>query len=101
METLKYTPALAVDVLRFQQERIVKNLYIELLMVLEDLGHEHDDALSKLEKALPSEYHQYVGLADYLTPEKGQRLRKRVLDRGNNALRELDSQLKNYDITSK
>ncbi len=95
------TPSYTADpkeVLRFQQERIIKLLFTSFLVVLEDVGLEHDEALTKLVAALPPEYRQYVDLADYLTPEKGQRLRKKVLDAGNNALRQLDEVVQSLDI---
>ena len=82
-------PAPADAVLRFQQQRIITTLFTEYLLMLETLGNEHDIALDKLAKALPSDYAKFVDLADYLTPEKGQQLRKRVLDRGNDAWRNL------------
>lgn len=101
MDRIDHTPAPAEAVLRFQQERIVKNLFIEYLLILEELGHEHDNAMAKLEKALPKENQPFVDLADYLTPEKGERLRKRVLDRGNDALRNLREVVNGFDISLK
>ncbi len=101
MDRIDHTPAPAEAVLRFQQERIVKNLFKEFLSVLEELAHEHDEALDKMEKALPSEHKHFVGLADCLTPEKGDRLRKRVLDRGNDALRSLHEIVNGFEISIK
>lgn len=96
-----YTPAPADAVLRFQQERIVKVLFTEFLMALEDLARDHDIALDKLARALPADFAKFVDLADYLTPEKSDILRKRVLDRGNHALRELHSQVDHFNIEFK
>lgn len=96
-----YSPAPADAVLRFQQERIIKVLFTEFLVALEDLAREHDLALDKLAKALPPDLAKYVDLADYLTPEKSEMLRKRVLDRGNHALRELHSQVDHFNISFK
>ncbi len=101
MDKVAYTPAPAEAVLRFQQQRVVTLLFRAFLETIEDLGVAHDEALDKLVKALPVEYHCYVDLADYLTPEKGQQLRKRVLDRGNDSLRALDDLTKNFDIQFK
>lgn len=87
------------EVLRFQQHRIVTVLFRRFLEALEDLGLEHDEALSKLSAALPPEYQPYVDLADYLSPDKSKHLRKKVLDAGNDSLRSLDEVLESFDIT--
>ena len=86
------------EVLRFQIERNVKAIFWSYLAVLEDLGIEHDIAMKKLVEALPQEYKNYVNLADYLTEEKGGQLRKRVLDVGNNHLREINTLLESFKI---
>lgn len=101
MDQAQYTPAPADAVLRFQQERIIKVLFTEFLMVLEDLARDHDIALDKLSKALPPDLGKYIDLADYFTPEKGDVLRKRVLDRGNHALRELHAQVDHFNVEFK
>lgn len=89
------------DVLHFQLDRNVRLLFREQLMLLEDLGKEHDLALDKLNDNLPEEYRKYVDLADYLTPERGQQLRKRVLDRGNDVLRNFEELLKQFEVNFK
>lgn len=101
MDQASYTPASADEVLRFQQERIIKNLFRGFLEVLEDVEEDHNNSLDRLVEALPEEQKKLVDLADHLTPEKGQQLRKRVLDRGNGALRDLDTLLKGYLISFK
>lgn len=89
------------EVLRFQLDRNVRLLFRGYLMALEDLAREHDEALGKLDKALPDQYRPYVELADYLTPEKGQQMRKRVLDFGNDTLRSIEELLKQFEVTFK
>jgi hypothetical protein len=96
-----YTPASADAVLRFQQQRILTTLFKGFLETLEDVEEDHNAALDKLVAALPPDLKQYVDLADHLTPEKGQQLRKRVLDRGNDSLRSLDELLKAFNISFK
>lgn len=101
MDQAQYTPAPADAVLRFQQERIVKSLFVSFLQVLEDVEQDHNTALAKLVDALPADYAKYVDLADHLTPEKGQQLRKRVLDRGNDSLRSISDLTKSFIISFK
>lgn len=100
MEKGSYT-ADPKQVLRFQQQRIITSLFRSFLEVLEDVEADHNVALDKLIAALPADYQKFVDLADCLPPEKGQQLRKRVLDRGNDSLRALDDIVGNFDIIFK
>ena len=64
------------DFLEFQINRKVKNLYKNFLFILEDLKDQ-----------------------DYnIDEETYQKLRKRVLDHGNDATREIEDYLDNFDI---
>lgn len=89
------------DVLRFQARRIVTNLFKSFLVAMEDLAQDHDEALGKLATELPPELRGYVKLADYLTEERAERLRSKILDAGNDAVRQLEEQLANYDVVLK
>lgn len=88
-------------VLNFQHERIVKGLFKSFLMVVEDLEREHNVALGKLHDSLPPEYQPFVNLADYLDEDKVRMIRKRILDNGNNACRELTAIVEQFNITLK
>jgi hypothetical protein len=90
-----------VDILKFQIHRNIINFYKEMLVMLEDLAEEHDTALSKLYDNLPSEYKKYVELADYFTESKFDNLRKKILSGGNNTIRNIEDQLKNFEIKIK
>lgn len=92
---------LSVDpeqLLRFQQERIIKNYQRQILELLESLEHDHDTALQKLNDFLPAEYVKYVQLADYLDEKKAGMIRKYVLDHGGNACRSLQEILSQFDV---
>lgn len=89
------------DVLLFQIARITTNLFKNHLSTLESLELEHDEAMAKLEAALPDEYKGHVDLADYLTEAKGDRLRKLTLDNGNDAIREITRLFAFYNIEMK
>jgi hypothetical protein len=58
--------------------RDVKKLYLSFLYILEDLKSQ-----------------------DKITEEEFQRLRKRVLDHGNNCYRNIEEQLNNFDFIMK
>ncbi len=80
-------------------ERHIVNLFKECLMIMEQLEEEHDEALEKLYSALPETYRQYVTLADHFTEEKADRIRRAILQRGNDAKRAVASELDQYDLT--
>lgn len=101
MDKVVYNRAPAEDVLRFQQQRIITALFRGQLELFEELAQEHDIALDKLVRALPTEQQKLVELADYLTPERAEILRKRILDRGNDAWRELNRVIDNFNIQDK
>lgn len=86
------------DVLRFQVHRLITHLFKSLLCVIEDLGEDHDKALRKLHEALPDQYRSLVTLADHFDEAKGKQLRSRILDAGNDCLRDVDAQIQFYDI---
>ncbi len=85
--------------LQFVCSRLVTNLFKETLMLLERLADEHDEALGKLAVALPAEYRTHLELADWYTEDKGQRLRKEVLDRGNACRKAVLEEIDKYRIS--
>lgn len=104
MDKAPSSPLYSVDpneVLRFQLHRTITNLFKGYLIMLEDLGDSHDEAISKLKAALPEQYRGFVDLADYLTEERGTLLRKKVLDAGNDTLREIEKLLAQFNVEMK
>ena len=87
------------EVLRFQCDRNTKGIFWGNLAILEDLAVEHDIAMNKLRETLPEEYVRFVDLADYFTEAKRVQLRKRVLDIGNNHLRQINDVIDGFDVT--
>ena len=59
---------------RLTIERHIVNLFKECLMIVEQLGEEHDEAMGKLFDALPENYREYVRLADHFSEEKADRI---------------------------
>lgn len=95
---------LSIDVsqsLQYSCRRQVVNLFKEFLSIIENLSDEHDEALAKLATAIPSEYHPYINLADYLTEDKSERLRREILQRGNDCARAIENEINQYDIEFK
>lgn len=84
--------------------RITTRLFKNFLVILEDLQEEHRSAHLKLLEQLPEEYKSLVYMADILNERKIEWLRKRVLDLGNEAIRdgenyvEIHFKFKNKDV---
>lgn len=86
------------EALSYVLSRQITKLFKEFLFLLEKSGEEHTESLNKMFDALPEEYRKYVNLADWLTEDKAARLRKEVLQRGNDAIRSVIEELDKYDI---
>jgi hypothetical protein len=78
------------DLLSFQTHRNIINLYKRYLNIIEDLQEEHLNMLNKLNSKIDQETLKNV---DYFDENKYNYLRKRVLDLGNETIREIDKTL--------
>ena len=85
--------------LKHYAERQIVIFMKECLAIVEQLEEEHDEALEKLYVALPAEYQAYVKLADHLTEEKADRIRRAILQRGNDCKRAVLDELDQHDVT--
>lgn len=81
----------ASNLLSFAIRRSCVALIKQSLQMLENLQSEHNEMLEKLYRGAKVED------ANYFTQEKFKQCRKRILD-GNDILRDLEEQLKNYEI---
>lgn len=75
----------------------VTHLFKDFIAILEDLKEDHSDNFDKLYKSLPEEG-QLIEMADYFDDSKFERLRKRVLDIGNDCIRSMDSDIDKLEI---
>lgn len=76
----------------FQINRNIINLYKRYLNILEDIQEEHSSMLNKLNRDLDIDKLKNV---DYFDDNKYNYFRKKVLDLGNEALRDIE---KNFDF---
>lgn len=88
------------ELLEFQVLRTITNLYKSFLHTVEELSQDHKDQFSKLKKAIP-EHEDLLNQAEYLDEGQLNHLRKKILDNGNDARRELFSCMENFDINFK
>ena len=68
---------------------------------MEDLHQDHMINFSKLREALPSEHSPLINQADYFDQHKMQYLRKKILDMGNESIRDTNNDLENFTISFK
>ncbi len=78
------------DLLSFQVHRNIINLYKRYLNMIEDLQEEHVNMLNKLNSKVDQETLKNV---DYFDENKYNYLRKKVLDLGNETIREINKVL--------
>ena len=78
------------EILTFQVHRNVVNLYKRYLNLIEDLQEEHISMLNKLNKKIDLETLKNV---DYFDENRYNYVRKKVLDLGNETIREINKSL--------
>tara|TARA_B100000287_G_scaffold344406_1_gene331594 strand:+ start:40 stop:327 length:288 start_codon:yes stop_codon:yes gene_type:complete len=85
--------------LALRSEREISALFKTMLLLVEDMKKDHDFHYQKLYENLPKEYHPIIDTANHFTPEKVNWIRKRILDFGNESIRNLGSELDNYTVS--
>lgn len=80
------------EFLVFQVQRNIASLYKRYLNLIEDIQEEHINMLNKLNKKIDLETLKNV---DYFDDNKYNYIRKKVLDLGNESIREIE---KNFDM---
>lgn len=97
---LKDANVIAEKLLAFQSKKDIINLYKQLLVAVEDLKEDHLSMLFKLSEAFPNDLKTIQNL-DYFDDEKANYIRKKILDYGNEAIRQFESNFKNYTVEFK
>ena len=77
----------------------ISSLFKLMLIMIEDMKKDHDFHYQKLYENIPDQYHGVINTADHFTPEKVNWIRKRILDVGNESIRNLAAELDNYTVT--
>ncbi len=88
------------ELLEFQVNRNIINLYKSFLVMMEDMHHQHEGSFRKLKSALPDNI-DLIDQADYWDEERMDYIRKKILDQGNDSLREIIGQLEKFNLTAK
>lgn len=87
----------ARDLLEFQVNRNIVNLYKSFLVLVEDLHHENQTAFAKLKRVFPEDA-EVIDQANCIDEGKMEYLRKKILDAGNNCSRQTLGEMENYSI---
>ena len=81
-----------------QLKRVVVKLFKNQLIQLEDLQEEHRSNLKRVEDLVSEDF---IKMIDFLDEERCGYYRKRILDSGNEAAREMERLLENFEIQIK
>lgn len=76
-----------------------KTLFKEMLKIIEDMKADHDFHYEKLYKNIPKEYHLIIDTANHFDEKKFAWIRKKILDCGNESLRDFASEMENYTVS--
>ena len=86
------------DIISFQIHRNITNLYKKYFEISEDLLEEHRLFIARLKNLDDT---SKVDSIDYFTEEKYNNIRKKILDAGNDSIREIEKALEFVNITIK
>jgi hypothetical protein len=84
------------DLLDSQVKRIVTALFKDFLTILFELQQENLSNIAKLSRQFPAEFVDKINMLDFA---KYSRLRKHILDKSNDSLREISTLLDNFNIS--
>ena len=86
------------ELLIFQINRGIVNLYKKYFLIIQDIKQEHETLLEKVAKETSPDFSQKI---DYFTEDKYNYIRKKILDAGNDSIRELEKTLEVIDVRFK
>ena len=86
------------EYLLFQYRRIIINLYKRHIEIVEDVKMDHRIFLNKIKNRIPEEE---LNDLDYFNDQKYNLIRKKILDSGNEVIRDFEKAIENLDISLK
>ena len=94
----KYHSNQLKELLIFQINRGIVNLYKKYFLIIQDLKQEHEILLEKVAQETSPDFPQKI---DYFTEDKYNYIRKKILDAGNDSIRELEKTLEVIEVRFK
>ena len=91
----------AKKILNDSSYKEISSLFKTMLMLVEDMKKDHDFHYQKLYDHLPEKYHPIIETANHFTPDKLAWIRKRILDHGNESVRNMEKEIENYKVNFK
>tara|TARA_B110000305_G_C18969198_1_gene416328 strand:+ start:80 stop:364 length:285 start_codon:yes stop_codon:yes gene_type:complete len=91
----------AEKILLEKSKKNVKDLFKSYLVLLEDLHQEHNVHFNKLRKNMPQALMPIIDQADYFDEDRLKYLRKKILDMGNEVIRDYDNNIEHFTISFK
>ena len=82
-----------------QHKKEVTNLFKNYLKILEDMKADHDFHYNKLYELIPEQYHTIIDAVNHFDNNKINWIRKRILDGGNESLRNFADEMENYCVS--
>ena len=82
-----------------KQRRFITALFKEYLDILGEIKDSHDEYFGNLMEKLPPEFIPVLTIGNPLSDDKFMRLRKKVLDKGNDVIRDSELELDHYSIS--
>ena len=86
------------ELFKKEAERVITRLFKSHLFSIEDLKYQHLIALKRLHDELSPEQ---IEILNYLDTHRYTMIRKRILDNGNETIRDLHNLLENFDVKLK
>lgn len=86
------------EYLKFQYSRNIISLYKKYFEIIDDLKQDHDALLKKVAENSSEDFAKNI---DYFDNDKYNYIRKKILDAGNDAIRNIDTSFKSINISLK
>lgn len=86
------------EYLKFQYSRNIISLYKKYFEIIDDLKQDHEILLKKIAGNSSEDFAKNV---DYFDNDKYNYIRKKILDAGNDAIRNIDTSFKSINISLK
>ncbi len=86
------------EYIKFQYNRNITSLYKKYFEMVADLKQEHEAMLKKVAEKSSEDFIKNI---DYFNDDKYNYIRKKILDAGNDAIRNIDTSFKSINISLK
>ncbi len=82
-----------------RQRRLITALFKDFLEIMGEVKESHDEYFGNLMEKLPPEFVTALVVGNPLSDDKFMRLRKKILDKGNDTIRDSEIEFGNYSIS--